>query len=169
VAAINFGERVVATDPSSLFTVTCEECPPGAPVSGVSAVFTLMEVQVGVVYIVLEIAEQDAHATLRIDIPAGVTTDLAGNPCTAANVTVSYVPTPAVAKDLGNAMACIFGGVWPVAIVGSLFGAVPAFSVAAVSNRVVVTSLIAGLPIITMPPTYTSFSQPLNFIKLDQK
>jgi hypothetical protein len=164
---INFGEKVTATDPSSLYSLSCSNCPPGSTGDGTSKVDSLLDVNKGLLFLSIQVANPKSSAVLQVSVPAGVTTNVAGQPNTAAQASVSYIPSSSGAAAVGKSMAIMFQAAFPASIVASAAGVIAPSVVADISNRALMTTLIGGIAIPAMPPIYSSFSAPLEFVKLD--
>jgi hypothetical protein len=165
---ISFGGKVTATDPNSLFSLGCTNCPPGSTGSGASKVDTLLDVNKGMLYISIQVADPKAAAVLQVSVPAGVTTNVDGQPNSAATpAPLSYMPASSGAAAVGGSMATMFQAAWPASIVASAAGAVSPSVVADISNRALMTTLVGSIALPSMPPIYSSFSSPMGFVKLD--
>jgi hypothetical protein len=163
-----FGEKVTATDPNSLFLLSCLSCPPGSTGSGVSKVDTLLDVNKGMLYISIQVADPKAAAVLQVSVPAGVTTNVDGQPNSAATpAPLSYMPPSSGAAAVGKSMATMFQTALPASIVASAAGAMNPSVVADISNRALMTTLVGSIALPSMPPIYSSFSSLMGFVKLD--
>ena len=167
LVGIDFGERITASDPKTLFTLTCIKCPEGSSENGTSRVESLYDVQSGVVYLSMKLQNPNASTVLELTVPAGVTTDIIGNPNFAASTSLSYIPESTQASSIGNTMANMMKVAWPVTMLASVAGVSAPTDGASISNRALVSTMVGTIPLIAMPPIYTSFSDAMGFVQLD--
>lgn len=95
---IDFGERVVQLDPLTLFTI-----------EGTSATDVVYDVNAGRVTIQAHLPEGVA-ADVTVTVAAGAATDIVGNACTAAALTLLYRPTSPAATSARAVTNTVVGG-----------------------------------------------------------
>jgi hypothetical protein len=165
---IDFGEKVTATDPNSLFALSCSNCPPGTTGDGTSKVDTLLDVNKGILYISIQVENPEAAAVLQVTVPPGATTNTAGQPnAGTAPSPLSYMPASSGAAAVGNSMGTMFQAAWPASIVASAAGAANPSVVADISNRALMTTLIGSIALPSMPPIYSTFSSSAGLANVD--
>ena len=164
---VDFGEKITATDPTSLYTISCTQCAPGSTGDGTSKVDSLLDVNKGMLFLSIQLANPNVSTVLQVSVPAGVTTNVAGQPNSAAEAPLSYIPPSGGAKVVGKTMAPMFQVAWPVTLVAGAAGIVNPSVVADISHRALMTAMIGGIALPAMPPIYSSFSSSFGFVKLD--
>jgi hypothetical protein len=155
---VDFGGKVTATDPNSLYLLSCSNCPPGTIGDGTAKVDTLLDVNKGILFLSIQVADPKYAAVIQVSVPAGVTTNIAGQPNAGAQSSLSYMPASSGAAAVGQSMATIFQVAWPASIVASAAGAANPSVVADISNRAIMTTLIGTIALPSMPPIYSTFS-----------
>ena len=158
---IDFGERVLGGDPFALFNVT----PPVPSPNGLSQLDAVYDVATGTVYLLGTVADPGAAASVTIQVPAGATTDVAGNPCAGTTFQLQYIPTGGGAAA-GRAIKYSFAVGAPILAVGAALGFVPGLAVALMVTRVQTAYYVGSLPIGSMPPPLKAASDELAFITL---
>lgn len=159
---LDFGERVLITDPSQLFTMTYTP-----ETNGFRRVDLIYDVNMGLIFIIGEIRNPLNSTVIRFDVPANVTTDLVGNPNLESSFLISYSPDNAAAAAVGNFMQQTFAVSSIGMMVGTSTGVLPPTALTGSVSRAQTTYLVGQIPMAGMPSTYSGMSNAFSFMSLD--
>lgn len=157
---ISFSGRVLELNPQRLYTLT-----------GVDRTDTVYNVDTGTVYVTAYLPEGSGNTDITVTVPAGVTTDLAGNFNTAASLTVQYRPMSTAVSAVSKSVNGVVGGAVAVGVATSL--------VAGLSRGVITTTplymLLYGqafyytsfLNVGRLPENYQQIASSFNWLAFD--
>ncbi|PSC71772.1 T9SS C-terminal target domain-containing [Micractinium conductrix] len=161
---IDFGERVLTTNPLRLFQTT-----------GIGRLDVIYDLLLGRIYLVASVATPLNVTTVTVTVPANVTTDVMDQPNSAASFTLVYLPTTNASTGAGSALNAIFATSTSTFIVGTVVASVaaPNFVVptgnnlGAMGSRAQATFLISQLALPSMPMNYRKNAAKLSYISFD--
>ncbi|KAI3424051.1 hypothetical protein D9Q98_009414 [Chlorella vulgaris] len=161
---IDFGERVLQLNPLRLFSVT-----------GFSRTDVLYEVLAGRVYLIGTIADPEEPVIVNVEVAAGATTDIMGNPNEAASYSLVYLPQNNQSVALGNFMSAVFATSSGSCFAGSmLINILTPFNIFPTGNnlgvmvcKVQMVYLFGQLSIPALPLNYRVAANQLGYITLD--
>lgn len=157
---VDFGERLQQTDPYKIINMTYVP-----PDKGFGRIDMLFDVLAGQLYIIGQIKDPSVPTMITMEVPPGITTDLAGNPVQGAKFDVVYTPENSAAAEVGAVMQMVFASAGSFMLVGAAFGVVPPSMLIAPVSRAQVTYLVGELP--GIPQSYTGYSDQFSFVALD--